>query len=59
MPILRIFQKQLPEVSYEKRLFLKTFTGKSQTCYFIKKRLQHRCFPLNIAKLLRTPILEN
>ena len=43
----------------EKRLFLKTFTGKSQTCYFIKKRLQHRCFPLNIAKLLRTPILEN
>ena len=25
----------------------------------IKKRLQHRCFPVNIAKLLRTPILKN
>ena len=26
---------------------------------FIEKRLQHRCFPVNIAKLLRTPILKN
>ena len=26
---------------------------------FIKKRLQHRCFPVNIAKCLRTPILKN
>ena len=25
-----------------------------QGCNFIKKRLQHRCFPLNIAKFLRT-----
>ena len=25
-------------------------------CNFIKKRLQHRCFPLKIAKFLRTPI---
>ena len=25
------------------------FTGKLQTCNFIKKRLQHRCFLLNIA----------
>ena len=23
-----------------------------KTCNFIKKRLQHRCFPVNIAKLL-------
>ena len=27
-----------------------------QACIFIKKRLQHRCFPVNIVKLLRTPI---
>ena len=27
--------------------------------YFIKKRLHHRCFPANIAKFLRTPILKN
>ena len=30
------------------------FTGKLQACNFIKNRLQHECFPLNIAKFLRT-----
>ena len=25
----------------------------------IKKKLQHRCFPVNIANLLRPPILKN
>ena len=25
---------------------------------FIKKRLQHRCFPVNIAKFLKTPYFE-
>ena len=25
-----------------------------KACNFIKKRLQHRCFPLNIAKFLKT-----
>ena len=30
-----------------------------QACNFIKKRLQHSCFPVNIAKFLRTPILKN
>ena len=30
-----------------------------KACNFIKKRLQHRCFPVNIAKLFRTPILKN
>ena len=29
-----------------------------QPCNAIKKRLQHRCFPVNIAKSLRTPILK-
>ena len=28
-------------------------------CNFIKKRLQHRCFPVNVAKFLRTDILKN
>ena len=28
-----------------------------KTCYFLKKRLQHRCFTVNIAKFLRTLIL--
>ena len=26
-------------------------------CDFIKKRLWHRCFPVNFAKFLRTPFL--
>ena len=30
-----------------------------QACNFIKKRFQHRCFPVNFAKLLRTPTLKN
>ena len=30
-----------------------------QACNFIIKRRQHRCFPMNFAKFLRTPILKN
>ena len=28
-------------------------------CNFLKNRLQHRCFPVNIVKFLRTPFLQN
>ena len=30
-----------------------------KACNIIKKRLQQRCFPVNIAKHLRIPILKN
>ena len=30
-----------------------------EPCNFIKKKLQHRCFSVNIAEFLRTPILKN
>ena len=30
-----------------------------QACNFIKKILQHWCFPMKFAKFLRTPILKN
>ena len=30
-----------------------------QTCDFINKRLQHRCFPEKFVKFLRAPILKN
>ena len=37
-----------------------TFTRKHlKASNFIKKRLQHKCFPVNAAKFLRTPILKN
>ena len=29
-----------------------------QACNFIKNRLQHRCFPVDIAKFLRTTYFE-
>ena len=30
-----------------------------RVCNFIKKRLQHRCFPVNIAKFLRTAYFKD
>ena len=36
-----------------------SFFNEVAACNFIKKRLQHRRFLVNIAKLLRTPILKN
>ena len=67
-----LIQKQPPEVFYKKcalRNFGK-FTGKHlcQSLFFnkvtslrpttlLKKRLWHRCFPVNFAKFLRTPFL--
>ena len=40
-----------------KKLFLKNlaiFMEKLHAYNFIRKRLQHRCFPLNIAKFINT-----
>ena len=33
--------------------------GGLQACNFVKKRLLFSCFPVNIPKILRTPILKN
>ena len=30
-----------------------------QPCNFIEKRLERRCFPVNISKFFRTPIMKN
>ena len=39
---------------------LESFLNKSdQACNFIKKRLQHRCFPVNIPKFIRTYLFQN
>ena len=46
----------------EKHLRWSLFLNKNaglQSWNFIKKRLQHRFFPVNIAKFLRAPVLEN
>ena len=58
-----MFQKQLSEVFYKKAALknFATFTG--NTCVGVAitslKRLQRRCFLVNIAKILRAPILNN
>ena len=67
-------QREPPEVLYEKAVLknFAKFTGKHlclshffnkvaglQACNFIEKRPQHSCFPVNVAKILRTPILKN
>ena len=61
MELLEVFYKKVVVKNFA------IFTGKHlrwshfliKRLHFIKKRLQHRCFPVNIAKFSRTPILKN
>ena len=53
---LKILQDPLETPVWES--ILKNFADLS-TCNFIKKRLQHKCFPVNVAKFLIQPILKN
>ena len=72
--LLCVNVEQPPEVFYKtavlknsaaligKHLLLESVFNKVtdlQACNFIKKRHQHGCFPVNILKFLRTPILNN
>ena len=57
-----VFLKIL-QISQEKYLCSSLFLIKlqalsPQVCNFIKKRLQHRCFPMKFGKFLRTCIFE-
>ena len=55
--VLKIFA-----IFTEKHLYWNLFLYKNaglQACSFVKKRLQHRCFPVNIDKFLRALILKN
>ena len=69
-----VIQKQSPEVFYKKDVLKNSakFTGKlmCQSLFLnkvagirpatlIRKRLWHSCFPVNFAKYLRTPFLQN
>ena len=55
--VLKNFAKFHRKTSVLKSLFNKIPC--LQACNFIKKRLQHSCFPVKFAKFLRTPILKN
>ena len=55
-------QKQLFFKTHKKTTTLESLLNKVldlRTCSFIKKRLQHGCFPVNFAKFLREPFLQN
>ena len=58
-PVTSCLRKQPPEVFYKKcvhRNFVK-FTGKPAS--LLKKRLWHRCFPVNFTNFLGTTFLQN
>ena len=59
--IKKLFPKIL-QYSPKKHLYWSLFLNKNsglQSWNFIKKRLQHRCFPVNIVKFSRTRVLKN
>ena len=41
------------------QMFFKISALKNFAIFWIKKSLQHRCFPVNIAKFLKTAFLQN
>ena len=43
----------------QKQSLADIFQNRCQARNFIKKRLQHRCFPIKFTKSLRTPFLQN
>ena len=51
------------EVKYDSKIsniyHQKKFRKRLQSWNFVKKRIQHRCFLVNIVKLLRAPVLKN
>ena len=51
-------QNQLPIGVLYKKWFLKQIQNlQEHTCIRMLQRLQHRCFPINFAKYLKTPML--
>ena len=62
MTVLGQSKKHVLKDFYRKTPVLESLFNKLaelKACNFIKKRLQHRCFPVKFAKFLRTPILKN
>ena len=51
-----IYKKVVLKDFYEE---LKPFEILQNACNFVEKGLQHRCFPMNIVKILRTFIMKN
>ena len=53
-----MFIRNSRQEEFCKKVVLRNF-AKFKACNFIKKKLWHRCFSVNFAKILRTPFLQN
>ena len=55
------FQKQPPDVFFKKKVLFEISQNSQENTFarssFLKKKLWHRCFPVNFAKFLRTSFL--
>ena len=56
---INYFHKKIHEKCCEAYKYDILRSSQSEAWNFIKKRLQHSCFPVDIAKFLNTPILKN
>ena len=54
-----IYRSSHQRCSIKKLQFCNIHRKHLKVCNFIKKRLQLKCFPVNIAKFLWTPVLKN
>ena len=57
--MLKIFAKFTEKQLRQSLFFNKAAGMRPKACNFIKKRLWRRCFPVNFAKFIRTPFLQN
>ena len=57
--VVVMLKKQLFADVFQKRLRCSLKEILLKACNFIKSRLQHRSFPRNISKLLKTPFSQN
>ena len=57
--MLKIFAKFTEKQLRQSLFFNKAAGMRPEACNFIKKRLWRRCFPVNFAKFIRTPFLQN
>ena len=57
--ICKIFKNTYFEEQLQTTASVLNIEAGSKVCNFIKKRLQHRYFPVKFAKFLRTPISKN
>ena len=62
-PLLILFRSSHRRCSIKKVFFKISQNSQENICakvsFILKRRLWHRCFPVNFAKVLRTPFLQN